>query len=188
MEIKVGPDQVAFTVIERTRPQKHVPTEEERALYDRQQAKRQRAADRQNWDLYMSLPYQEPWPDYDTIYTGQLVFQIEAWAQGLRKIWADGKIQSIESLFPNLISGLKVILAHNKTERERREEEDCRRAELARRHALAKNRKEREDRRIAYLRELVQLQREAADIKGWLASLPDSAADHPLTELDRMVV
>jgi hypothetical protein len=55
MKIAVGPDEVAFTLIERTRREKHIPTEDERGLHERHQAKRQRAADRQNWDLYMSL-------------------------------------------------------------------------------------------------------------------------------------
>jgi hypothetical protein len=85
MKIAVGPDEVAFTLIERTRRERHIPTEDEKGLHERQQAKRQRAADRQNWDLYRSLPYQQPWPEYDTVYTGQLAFQIESWAQGFRK-------------------------------------------------------------------------------------------------------
>jgi hypothetical protein len=143
-------DRIAFSVTERTRPEKHIPTEEERVLHDRQQAKRQRAADRQDWDLYTSIPYQEPWPKYDTVYTGQLMFQIEGWARGLRKTWADGKTQSIESMFEGIILGLKVIFAHEKTERERREEEAHQGADLARRHDLAKKRREREERRIAY--------------------------------------
>jgi hypothetical protein len=188
MEIAVGPDKVAFTVTEHARREKHIPTEEEQGLYDRQQAKRQRAADRQDWDLYMSLPYQKPWPEYDTVYTGRLIFQIEGWPRGVRKTWADGKTQSIESMLEAITSGLKIILAQEKTERERREEEGRERAELARRHDLAKKRREREERRIAYLRELVQLQREAGDIKRWLASLPDGVMADSLTELGRMVL
>lgn len=37
-------------------------------------------------------------------------------------------------------------------------------------------RKVREEKRITHLRGLAQLQREATDIKGWLASLPETAA------------
>jgi hypothetical protein len=59
---------------------------------------------------------------------------------------------------------------------------------LALRRGLAKKRKEREEQRIAYLRELVQLQREAADIKGWLASLPEGAVAESSSELGRMLL
>jgi hypothetical protein len=188
MKIAVGPDEVAFTLTERTRREKHIPTEEEQALYDRQQAKRQRAANQQNWDLYTSLPYQKPWPEYDTVYTGHLAFQIEGWVQGLRKTWADGKTQSIESMFEGILAGLKVVLAYKKSERERREQEAREWAELGRRQGLAKKREEREEKRTAYLRELVQLRREVAGIKSWLASLPEGVAADSSTELGRMLL
>ena len=83
MKIVVGKDMVAFTLTEKTRREKHIPTEKEQELHKRQQAKRRRAADYQNWDLYMSLPHREPWPEYDTVYTGQLAFVIDGWAQDL---------------------------------------------------------------------------------------------------------
>ncbi|MFC0219428.1 hypothetical protein ACFFJ7_13600 [Pseudochelatococcus lubricantis] len=187
MKIVVGQDMVAFTLTEKTRREKHIPTEKEQELYDRQQAKRQRAADRRGWHLYSSLPHQQPWPEYDTIYTGQLAFVVDSWTHGLRKSWTDGKTQSVESMFENIVSGLKVILSNNKSERERREEQERQRAELARRHALAKKRKEREEKRIAYLRELMQLQREASDIRSWLASLPETATADSASDLGRMV-
>lgn len=91
-------------------------------------------------------------------------------------------------MFDSIVIGLKVILAHEKAQREKREEEARQREELARRRQLAKKRREREEARIAYLRELVELQREAADIRSWLSSLPaDTAADHA-TELGRMLI
>lgn len=187
MKITVGQDMVAFTLTEKTQREKHIPTQKEQEIYEGRLAKRQRAADRSNWDLYMSLPYEKPWLEYDTIYTGQLAFVIDGWARGLRKTWADGKTQSVESMFDNIVSGLKVILANEKTERERREEQERQWAELARRRELAKKRKEREDKRIAYLRELVELQREAADIRSWLSSLPEGVAADSASELGRMV-
>jgi len=187
MKIVVGKDTVAFTLTEKTRREKHIPTEKEQELYDRQQAKRQRAADYRNWDLYSTLPYEKPWPEYDTICTGQLAFVIEGWAPDLRKTWADGRTQSVESMFENIVSGLKILLANTKAERERREEEDRLRAELARRRDLARKRKEREKKRIAYLRELVQLQREAADIRSWLARYPKQATGETTNDLGRMM-
>lgn len=188
MKVAVGPDQVTFTLAERSKREPHIPTDKERDLYERQQERRNRAQDRGNWNLYMSLPYEKPWPEYDTVYSGQFVFAIDGWAQGLRKTWADGKTQTVESMFESIVVGLKVILAHNRTERERREEEARQRAEFTRRRELAKQRKEREQARVDYLRKLVKLQREAADIRSWLASLPAHASAETSTELGRMLI
>lgn len=90
-------------------------------------------------------------------------------------------------MFENIVSGLKILLANTKAERERREEEDRLRAELARRRDLARKRKEREEKRIAYLRELVQLQREAADIRSWLARYPKQVTGETTNDLGRMM-
>ncbi|TPL43583.1 hypothetical protein [Mesorhizobium sp. B2-4-6] len=85
MKVVVGSDQVTFTLAERSKREPHIPTDKERDLYERQQERRSRAQDRGNWNLYMSLPYEKPWPEYDTVYSGQFVFAIDGWAQGLRK-------------------------------------------------------------------------------------------------------
>lgn len=188
MKIEVGMDTVTFTLTEKTRRQKHIPTASEQAAYNQRKARRQRAADRQDWELYASLPYEKPWPEYDTIYTGQLALVIDGWHQGLRKTWADGKTQRIDTMLENVVTGLKAVVASDQEERERREERERQWAELSRRRDLAKKRKEREEARIAHLRELVQLQREAADIKEWLGSLPPEAVADNATELGRMVV
>lgn len=188
MKVAVGPDQVVFTLTERHRREKHKPTEEEQARHDRALQKRDRAAKRNDWDSYMSLPYREPWPEYDTIYTGQFAFAVDGWHDGLRKTWADGKTQSVESMLSDIVVGLKVILAHKKTEREEREKAERRRADMARRRDLAKKRKEREEARIAWLTELVELRREAAGIRGWLDALPPEAKADPATERGRMLV
>lgn len=187
MKVAIGPDDVAFTLTERHRREKHKPTEEEQARHDRALQKRDRAARRNDWDSYMSLPYREPWPEYDTIYTGQLAFAVDGWHEGLRKTWADGKTQTVESMLGDIVIGLKVILAHEKTERESREEAARQRAELTRRRDLAKKRKEREEARIAWLNELVELRREAAGIRDWIAGLPPGAKGDSATERGRML-
>ena len=188
MRIAIGPDDATFTLTERTRREPHIPTEQEQKEYERRQEKRQRAADRNNWDLYRSLPYEKPWPEFDRIHTGQLVFAIESWGYGLRKSWGDGKTQTVESMLEDIVAGLKVFLAHEKAERERRQEEQRQREELARRHHLAKKRKEREEARIAHLRRLVEFQREAAGIRSWLASLPSNIVADQSTNLGRMLL
>jgi hypothetical protein len=90
-------------------------------------------------------------------------------------------------MFEDIVSGLKVLLANEKIERERREEAEQQRAEFARRRDLAKKRNEREEKRITYLRELVHLQREAAGIRSWLASLPNTATANTASDVGRMV-
>jgi hypothetical protein len=136
----------------------------------------------------MSLPYEKPWPEFDRIHTGQLVFAVDSWAHGLRKSWGEGKTQTVESMLGDIATGLKVLLAHEKVERERRQEEERRRQEWARRYHLAKKRKEREEARIAHLRRLVELQREGDGIRNWLSSLPSNVVADQSTKLGRMLL
>lgn len=187
MKISVGKDTITFTLTEKSKRQKHIPTAQEQDAYDQIQARRQRAADRKNWNLYSSLPYEKPWPEFDTVYLGQLSLTVDGWSQGLRKTWADGKTQRINSMIPEIVEGLKALLASDKAKREKREEDERRWAELSRRRDLAKKRKLREESRVAYLRELVELQREAADIRTWLATVPSEIEAGPATELARMI-
>lgn len=187
MKITIGKDTITFTLIEKSRRQKHIPTAQEQEVYDQRLARRQRAADRRNWDLYSSLPHQRPWPEFDTIYLGQLSLTVDGWSQGLRKTWADGKTQRIDTMIPAIVDGLKALLASDRAKREKREEDERRWAELSRRRDLAKKRKQREETRVTYLRELVELQREATDIRTWLSTVPDGVEADPSTELGRMI-
>lgn len=59
-----------------------------------------------------------------------------------RGLLNDGKTQSVETMFENIASSLKIIFASEKAEREQREEDERQRAELARRRDLARKRKE----------------------------------------------
>ena len=86
-----------------------------------------------------------------------------------------------------IVDGLKALLASDKATREKREDDERAWAELSRRRDLAKKRKQREETRIAYLKELVELQREAADIRTWLATVPAAVEADQTTELTRMI-
>jgi hypothetical protein len=187
MKITVGKDTIAFTLTEKSKRQKHIPTAQEQEVYDQRSARRQRAADRRNWDLYTSLPYEKPWPEFDTVYLGQLSLTVDGWSQGLRKTWADGKTQRIDTMIAAIVEGLKALLASDKAKREKREEDERQWAELSRRRDLAKKRKQREETRITYLKELVELQREAADIRTWLNTVPDEVEVDQTKELTRMI-
>ena len=112
MKITVDQDTITFTLTEKTRREKHIPTAAEQDLHARRQARRRAAADRGDWDLHSSIPYVRPWSEYDTIHTGQLAFLIEGWSHGLRKTWADGKTQRIDTLVDAIVAGLKATLAY----------------------------------------------------------------------------
>lgn len=187
MKITVGKDTIAFTLTEKFKRQKHIPTAQEQEIYDQRLARRQRAADRGNWDLYRSLPHERPWPEFDTVYSGQLSLTVDGWSDGLRRTWADGKKQRIDTMIAAIVEGLKALLASNKARREKREDDERKWAELSRRRDLAKKRKQREETRIAYLKDLVELQREAADIRTWLATVPVEVETDLTTELARMI-
>lgn len=97
------------------------------------------------------------------------------------------KTQRIDTMIPAIVDGLKALLASDRAKREKREEDERRWAELSRRRDLAKKRKQREETRVTYLRELVELQREATDIRTWLSTVPDGVEADPSTELGRMI-
>lgn len=186
MALMVGPDKIAFTVTERSRSEKHEPTAEELELQAKYDERAGRARRRNDWSDY-TLFGKKAYPEIDTVYLGQLVFSVDGYSQGLRRTFADGKTQTVERLLPDIVSQLEVLLANEKAQREEREERERQWAEMSRRRDLAKRRKDREQKRIEYLRGLVELQREAADIRAWLASLPADKKENEATDLGRML-
>lgn len=187
MKIEVGPDDVTFKLSERTRREKHKPTEAELEAYQRQKEKRARAVKMNAWDTLLEFRRQEPWPEFDTVYTGEFVFAVDGCASGLRRTWADGKTQTVERLLPDIVTGLEVILAYYKNSREEREERNRQWADMERRRDLAGKRAAREKKRIEYIRGLVELQREASDIRSWIASLPPGSSPEANSDLARML-
>lgn len=163
MSLAVGSDKIAFTLAERSRGERHEPTAEELELQAKYDERAERARRRNDWSDY-TLFGKKAYPGIDIVYSGQLAFSIEGYSHGLRRTFADGKTQTVERLLPDIVSQLAVLLANEKARREEREERERLWAEMARRRDLAKRRKDREQKRIEYLRELVELQREAADI------------------------
>jgi len=185
MKLSVGPDEITFNLTERSRRQKHVPTAEEQALYERNQARRERAFARNDIDVAWAIPYQPPWDEYDRIYESQLLFAVDGWGQGLRRSWSDGKQQTVEKmLHSSILDGLQMLLAYEKEDREEREERIRQSEELARRRQLLKLRRECEEKRKKYLQELIDAEREATYIRNWLASVENADIS---TEFGRML-
>ncbi|MGL4396050.1 MAG: hypothetical protein ACRCS9_05875 [Hyphomicrobium sp.] len=118
--------------------------------------------------------FNKAYPDFDTVWTGELVLQVEGWDRGLRRSWADGKTQTLGTLLPDIVAGLKVCWLHGAWER--RAEDEKRRAELARRRDLAQKRQERLKKRLDYLQIVMSRQDEAIKIRKLLDRLPSTEA------------
>lgn len=167
MQVSVGSDKAVFTLKERTRTVPHVPTPEELAEVARRREHRERHwRDPARWP---APAYGAAYPDKDTIWTGELLLQIEGYSDGVRRNWADGRTQRLENLVPSVIDGIEVLLAARKAAREDREERAKRQGELQRRHDLARARSKREEARLRFADEVVKLTREAEALRGWLA-------------------
>lgn len=184
MTVSLGEDKISFTLSERTKRVKHVPTEQELAAYEKKK-RRRRSWSNQFSDL--EFGWSKPWQEYDIILTGHLAFVIAAWADGLRKTWADGKTQSVESLFEGIIAGIQATLAHEKSRREKWEESEHKSAELKRRRLLMAQRNEREEGRIRFLNELIANKSEADQIRSWLATNPNCDAVENDPNFARMI-
>jgi hypothetical protein len=119
-----------------------------------------------------SFDRQRAYPEFDFGRPGELSIQIkDEYVGGLRRNWADGKRQTLESLVDDIASGIPAYLAGAKARREeheRRQREWERRQRLA---ALARAREEREKKRSDFLKRLVAISREADELKLFLACL-----------------
>ncbi|MBW6400874.1 hypothetical protein KPL78_23645 [Roseomonas sp. HJA6] len=171
MRVERGKDSASIAMSERIRREKHVPTPEELAAEERRKKRLERYyATRRTWDAPSSSDlYAQAYPAIDTIRTGELVVQIQGWGDGVRRTWADGRTQRLDRMVEDVATGLEAILAARRLQREEREERERRYQERARRHALARQRAEREKKREAFLDRLMELRREVDALEAWLA-------------------
>jgi hypothetical protein len=95
--------------------------------------------------------------------------QIQGWGDGVRRTWADGRTQRLDRMVEDVATGLEAILAVRRLQREEREERERRYQERARRHALARQRAEREKKREAFLDQFMEVRREVEALEAWLA-------------------
>ena len=116
LSVSLGRDLVPFGLVEKNRREKHVPTREELTKEEKRKARLRR----NDWESF-DFGFGPPWPEYDIVFTGQLSFGADVWADGLRKTWADGKTQRVEKLIPDIVDGLELLLLHMKARREENE-------------------------------------------------------------------
>ncbi|MGO4705794.1 hypothetical protein AB4072_08460 [Microvirga sp. 2MCAF38] len=186
MRIANGAERAEFSLKEITRSVPHEPTEAELAEEVRRQKRRERYWRGEiPWSNYS---FQEKaYPEKDTLRTGQLFLQIEGYGDGVRRKWADGKTQTIETLIPSIVDGFEILIAARKAERERREERDRRWQEYCRRRDLAKARQKREADRGPFVDRIIEIHREITRLQAWLAESRPIAEQRPDSSYRRMV-
>jgi hypothetical protein len=177
IRVAIGPDYVRFEVSESRSREKHIPTPAELKKHEGHEKRREIARRRGQW-LYPETF----WPEYDYIYSGKLTLEIQNWADGARTRWGDGKHQTLESMVDAMADGLLFHLAFEKARREEREAEERRRKHMAHRRDLHKRRQERDANRLVFLRQLVDYQKEAADLRATIANasefLPQASPEY----------
>jgi hypothetical protein len=166
MGVTSGADEAVFTLKERTRQEKHSPTGAELAAEEQRQKKLARTYG--TVSPWLSSLDGRSYPEFDTIYTGEFVFQIEGYSDGVRRKWADGKTQTVERLLGDIVVGIIALLAARKEGREKSEARQREWKEMERRRALAKRRSEREEKRLTYIRSVFELSEEADRLRDWL--------------------
>lgn len=180
MSAHLDGDKIRFSLTEKTRQFPHEPTAKEKAedaRRERLKAQRRRNSDWNSWegiDLFSSRP------KFDAIFQGNLQFQIDSYSNGLRRSWGDGKQQRLEDLVPQIVDGIDAQLVaarHRRDEHERwrREYE-----ELERRRGLYRARKAREQKRLEFLKSLLDAQSELArldELRRSFGPCPSDAED-----------
>jgi hypothetical protein len=180
----VGKDALTFEIKEKTKQIPHVLTKAEIAAEEKRRRRTERDYyGRVSWDdidMFAPLP-----PKFDTARTGELGLEIHGWGRGLRRSWRDGKTQVLETMIDQIVDGFEAHIAADRLRREDRERAEAEHAELARRHDLAKARRERESNRKALLSKLIRSEREAAQLRNWISVYGPHAKGYPA--LNRMV-
>lgn len=185
MRVALGQDHLTFTLTEKTRRQKHIPTAEELKAEEQKRKRDQNRWRRSDpWANVDLSPYERPYPEWDIIKSGELVVQIEGYGgQGLRKSWSDGRRQKIELLLDDVVVGIRAFLAAEKHQREEREAWAREQEHLRRRREKAKQRQEREMQRLAFFKRMSDAQVEIARIEGWLEAFPGTGEEAALERM-----
>jgi len=176
-----GQDTITFEITEARQRINHEPSAAELKKEQDHERKREMARRRGEW-----LFAEKFWPEFDYLYSGKLAFEINNWAAGARKKWSDGKQQTFETMLQAIADGIIFHLAHEKARREEKQEEDRRRAHLAQRRDLHAKRQDREARRVSFLTDLAEYQREASHLKEIIESAKKLSAPAP-AEYERML-
>lgn len=134
--LRVDGETIAVSLVEQPDRTLHRPTPDELKA----------KAERSSWGYRA-----DPWPKYDKRPSGRLALVIAGndWS-GLRRSFADGKTQRLETLMPEILGGLAAHAALARTNRETARAAAAARAEAEVRRGAAAAFKAREARRMAF--------------------------------------
>jgi len=177
--LRVARDQdcVLVTLREETRSEKHLPTPDEIAAEERRQKRLEQYWSRPSGNRGPEVSHEKAYPDNDIIYTGRLILSADCWARGIRKKWADGKAQRLELILDDIATGIEIILAAKKADREDAERRERERRERARKDEIARQHLAREQKRMCFMNEVLEHARKADALRKWLATAPASEKD-----------
>jgi hypothetical protein len=168
-----GSDSTRIYCKEQRTRTKHEPTAAElRAL---ENARRSR-----EWVQWPSIP------DYDYEHSGKLTLEISGWGGNLRGKWSDGKHQTLERVFDSIKAGILARIAYEREERLERERRHREWEHYQHRRKLQKGRVEREAKRVLFLKQLAEFQREASDLRMTISQTASAPSTN--TEYDRMLL
>lgn len=171
--ISHGPDSISFTIFERSKRRDHVLTEAER----RREAKfAKKLGPASALDKVFGSPIeifrQQNFRKYDFVYQGLLVVEANVWsADGARKRWADGKIQRVDRMTGEIVSGLQFLLNIRRKKREEEEKRERERLERAHRERLLELRRERENERNELISRVIRNLEQVELLQNWRAIL-----------------
>lgn len=186
LSASVGQDSATFELKEKTKQVPHVLTEAEIQEDEKRRKRSQNlSARRLDWNDSETFPPSRP--QFDIMRTGELSIEVNGWGQGLRRSWRDGKMQVLEILIDDIVGGLEAHITAARVWREKRELEEAECRELNRRRGLVKARRERESHRKALLSKLIRTERQAAQLRAWLANQESNMARNPDPDLARML-
>jgi hypothetical protein len=167
--VVAGEDSVTFALTERTRRAPHEPTPAELEA----EARRRRKLARGRWTDLVGLD--RAYPEFDTVYTGELSLEIPGYGERVRRTWSDGKTQRLETLLVSVVTGVEALLAVRQHERERRKALQRAAAEAEARRQRQAAFQAREKRRAAFVELVASKLQERARLAAVLAHL--EAAD-----------
>jgi hypothetical protein len=181
VRVELAKDSLDFTIVERTKRVKHIPTSEETAAEQRRLKRRRQYWDSPRLSDDLDFDFTRPaYPEFDVICTGELVCQVQGFSEGIRRSWGDGKTQTLETMIDDIVAGFKILLAARKVQREKWEERQRQQDELKRRHEMARGRKERDKQRLEFLQLVLSRQDEASRLRTLVESIPTLGATDDL--------
>jgi hypothetical protein len=153
-QMLVNGEVLGFSIEEKARREKYIPTPAE-----------QKELDKDRWYRYR-LPDDKFFP------SGNLFLKLEfGYSSGLRSTWADGKRQRVEKCLNKFIATAYKAAAHQQAERIRREKEEQERAEQRRRNEILRRQIEQEQKRLDHFTEQAKAWQEAQQFRAYVQAV-----------------